>query len=751
MPGQAPDSYSETPQLRINDGAARLLAVHADLASRAAISPADRPAVAARLIQAAEAMAPYVTDSDVIPYEAVAGAAARLDADVALAAVSRWDDQDRIRLARTLPAALLGAVDGGSVPAAHALALDHLIEDDLWRLRHLLAVTDRLRKGAADTSAARLALNRAAVWIRRDVPARAQPGLACRLLDWAAERGLDGHVGAVMEPVAQLALDETDRTERWHGADPPTEAQALLAEPLRRQWTALAADAILLAEALVSGEQIRGFITAVASAAPAGHRVEVLTAIADLPDRVGVAVTLPVLARCLAQWRDWPGVTSWAATALPGLLSRHLPSLFWWQDIGPLVEQLRAFADDDSIRRAVLTALPEVRSRLTAHEWQNLASLLGRLCGPHDSATALTALLADRLPNPGAGDAAGAGVAGASPAGPLPPLLWSAFGHPRREILWRAAHATRELLLRADLPEATRLAAALVGYLDRPDAGPYRDSGFYFYRLSAAAALLAALARIAADKPAVLAAQLPALARHAASRELPHAQIRHPVSGRAVGAVNLTCWRKDAGRLLIALAQSTARQVTQGLLDDSSAAEFQLLREYLRACRYTGGLVFALTHDMVLMNDQARDTLDPGDQAALLGHAAGALAGDRPAAVDVVLPTGARARMHCRPLRGKGRRRLAGGVVHVKLTGPASQAASGCGDRLAGAQVRARPGGLRSAVAASLRSGGGGLRLGRVALAGGRARSRQAGAAAGSLPAPQPGRRVPRAGRRRSR
>jgi transcriptional regulator of acetoin/glycerol metabolism len=161
--------------------------------------------------------------------------------------------------------------------------------------------------------------------------------------------------------------------------------------------------------------------------------------------------------------------------------------------------------------------------------------------------------------------------------------------------------------------------------------------------------------------------------------------IRHPLTGKAVGAVNLTCWRKDAGRLLIALAQSTAGQVTQGLLDDSSAEEFQLLREYLRACRYTGGFVFALTNDMVLMNDQARVTLDPGDQAALLGHAAQALAGDRPAVVDVELPTGARARMHCRPMRGKGRRRLAGGVVHVKLIEPASQAAVNTG---AGSQAQ---------------------------------------------------------------
>ena len=61
--------------------------------------------------------------------------------------------------------------------------------------------------------------------------------------------------------------------------------------------------------------------------------------------------------------------------------------------------------------------------------------------------------------------------------------------------------------------------------------------------------------------------------------------VRHPVSGQAAGAVSLTGWHRDAGRLLIALARSTARQVEQGLLDDSSAGELQLLREYLRACR----------------------------------------------------------------------------------------------------------------------------------------------------------------------
>ena len=155
--------------------------------------------------------------------------------------------------------------------------------------------------------------------------------------------------------------------------------------------------------------------------------------------------------------------------------------------------------------------------------------------------------------------------------------------------------------------------------------------------------------------------------------------IRHPISGKDIGAVNLTCWRKDADRLLIALAQSTASQIMQALLNDSNAQEFQLLQEYLRACQHTGGFVFALTNDMVLMNDHARDTLDPGDQAALLGHAAEALAGGHPGPVDVELPSGARARMHCRPLRAKGRRRLVGGVVHMKLLESANRPAAAAG------------------------------------------------------------------------
>lgn len=141
--------------------------------------------------------------------------------------------------------------------------------------------------------------------------------------------------------------------------------------------------------------------------------------------------------------------------------------------------------------------------------------------------------------------------------------------------------------------------------------------------------------------------------------------IHHPVSGRTVGAVDLTCWRKDAGSLLLTLAKTTAEQIRQALLADTGVYQLELFHDYLRTCRRMSGIVFAVSSDMVLLNDHARTVLDPADQAALLAHATEALADRRHGAVTVGLPTGVTARMQFRPLHGIGQ--LAGVVVHVKL------------------------------------------------------------------------------------
>jgi hypothetical protein len=128
--------------------------------------------------------------------------------------------------------------------------------------------------------------------------------------------------------------------------------------------------------------------------------------------------------------------------------------------------------------------------------------------------------------------------------------------------------------------------------------------------------------------------------------------IAHPVSGKTVGAMNLTCWREDAGSLLLTLAKSTAAQIRQALLAETGTRELALFQEYLRACRRSAGIVLAVDTDVAMVNDRARAVLDPADQAALLQHGADALAAgklSRPGRLEVDLPTGGTARMTLRP------------------------------------------------------------------------------------------------------
>jgi transcriptional regulator of acetoin/glycerol metabolism len=142
--------------------------------------------------------------------------------------------------------------------------------------------------------------------------------------------------------------------------------------------------------------------------------------------------------------------------------------------------------------------------------------------------------------------------------------------------------------------------------------------------------------------------------------------IRDPVSGKTVGVIDLTCWRRDADPLMISLVQATANQVNQALAAATSNRDQRLLQEYLRVCRHTGGIVLALGNDVVMLNDHARQALSPADQAALISQATEALGRSRlSGAVTVDLPSGAVARMFLRTVADDGVVR--DGVVHVKL------------------------------------------------------------------------------------
>ncbi|HEY4568432.1 MAG TPA: helix-turn-helix domain-containing protein [Kribbella sp.] len=139
--------------------------------------------------------------------------------------------------------------------------------------------------------------------------------------------------------------------------------------------------------------------------------------------------------------------------------------------------------------------------------------------------------------------------------------------------------------------------------------------------------------------------------------------IKHPVSGKTIGAIDLTCWRKDAGSLLMALAKTTAENIRAALLKDTSARELSLLQAYLQQSRRLGDMVIAVDDDLLLMNAMARESLDASDQRAVLGHAAELLARGATEAMVTELPSGTRVRILCRPVTTGGR--AGAGVIQI--------------------------------------------------------------------------------------
>uniref|UniRef100_UPI0015F1004F GAF domain-containing protein n=1 Tax=Pseudonocardia pini TaxID=2758030 RepID=UPI0015F1004F len=120
--------------------------------------------------------------------------------------------------------------------------------------------------------------------------------------------------------------------------------------------------------------------------------------------------------------------------------------------------------------------------------------------------------------------------------------------------------------------------------------------------------------------------------------------IHHPVSGKLLGVLDLTCWRSEASALMAATAATIAQRIEERLLEQSGRRELTLLHDYLAACRRGRGAVVAVGADLLMMNDKARELIDAADQAPLLAEATEALRTGRRRQLLVDLPSGSTAR-----------------------------------------------------------------------------------------------------------
>jgi transcriptional regulator of acetoin/glycerol metabolism len=165
------------------------------------------------------------------------------------------------------------------------------------------------------------------------------------------------------------------------------------------------------------------------------------------------------------------------------------------------------------------------------------------------------------------------------------------------------------------------------------------------------------------------------------------AVVRHPLTGRVEGLVDLTCWRVDASPLMRALAGEAARDVARRLVEADSERERALLREFMAACQRTRRPVLSLNGDLVITNARGAQLLQPQDHVALQEWAADLLRSSREASGELQLSRGEVVRLRGRPV--PSRAGAAGALVEIEsVEAPRPRAG---GRRRAGAEPRPLP------------------------------------------------------------
>lgn len=93
------------------------------------------------------------------------------------------------------------------------------------------------------------------------------------------------------------------------------------------------------------------------------------------------------------------------------------------------------------------------------------------------------------------------------------------------------------------------------------------------------------------------------------------APVRHPLTRRIIGAIDITCRVEDSSPLAMSWIRNLARHIEQQLLDQASGRERALLRAYLVTERRSRMAVACVNGSMVISNPAASALLSDGDHS----------------------------------------------------------------------------------------------------------------------------------------
>lgn len=150
------------------------------------------------------------------------------------------------------------------------------------------------------------------------------------------------------------------------------------------------------------------------------------------------------------------------------------------------------------------------------------------------------------------------------------------------------------------------------------------------------------------------------------------APIRHPMSRRIVGSLNLACASADTNPLLLPWITELVSAIERDLTETATRSQRALFEAFLTSGQDARHPVICLDENTVITNAAAARLLDTGDSALLWELAARRLRGEAAATGQLVLSTGHTVDVSCEPVPEAGRD--IGALVHlspVRTTTPA--------------------------------------------------------------------------------
>lgn len=513
----------------IDDDSTKLLELHARMMLRLARSHrSSAAAIANRGIRLIESFKLRVSDEDRIPYVETLEAAAELHCPTAFAACSRWDDERRLSLRTSVWPLVRGATAQGFLRPRDGFWLLRLAGERHDIATSSLHLLDGLRRQSpsARREIVRI-LDESARWIERDQPFPARVGAARRIADWAQAAGFADASGprrlrALADYAASVGGNQArdDDSFEWRSRGVPEEVVPLaspadLADRLNE-----------LNDRYASSSEFEEYTVNSGLSVGPSARVAFLEALVGLPSphramRWHAAAMVSALNRLLARWRNSSLVAAWASEGIPRLVEEHFAGFVAFEEYAQaaleLVLRLPFVAEPGAL---LLRGLASNLNDLSAGQLYAIASAVASSLSGEDLEDALTwsmsRLEGKDAPRPtrGLSDSEDETVAD---------FLFAVFGSMDRRKRWRAAHAARAIV------DTSRqeFVDALVRQSAKEEAGSFVSEELPFYWMSARQWLFLTLARIADEQPALMEPHLEMLIQTAASREFPHAAIRH--------------------------------------------------------------------------------------------------------------------------------------------------------------------------------------------------------------------------------